>query len=93
MSQHNIKRRIRALEKVQATLESFKTAHLGIVKFICTEDELSQLAHDIDVWSLTDAGGCLIPPPNDPTELVSGLLTGRFLLLNGIARVTFNRRN
>jgi hypothetical protein len=92
MSQHNIKRRIRALERLHRELGELTIAHLGVVKFLLTEKELNALTEDIDAWSLTDANGTLAPPPTTKAELLHGLISGHYLLMNGIARVQLNSK-
>jgi len=87
MSQHNILRRLRKLEKVAKARAKAGAAHLGCIPFILDEDEFKSLIQDIQHWHLTDAKGT---PPTTPVcvdELETGLRTGQYLIMSGVCRI------
>ncbi|MGE4193412.1 MAG: hypothetical protein AB7E51_08495 [Pseudodesulfovibrio sp.] len=88
MSQHNILRRLRALERTCRDIEKQRTGHLGIVELIVANSTFQEIVDGIELWSLTDSRGMVVAPPENKNDLVKGLIARDYLLLSGIAAVT-----
>lgn len=87
MSQHNILRRLRKLEREAKARANAETAHLGCVPFHLTEDEFSEVLKVIDQWHPTNEIGAPISTPVCIDELAEGLRAGQNLLMSGIVRI------
>ena len=87
MSQHNAKRRLKALERDLGAKIKARTAHLGCVSFIGTLETLKWIIDDIESLNPTDERGRPIVPTQDKQKLTDALGKGQLLIFSGIGRI------